>query len=428
MESAWRDGLTPLKIGGAFAALVAAIVIMVVAVTYTGSSSSNAGGGQSAGAVSAAAATALSNPAVAGLIREGVPADRAPEAVEVQGEITGAHLVSKLEAALGSAFGGVWYEPAVARLHVGVTSPASRRAAEAVAARAGLAKALEETPVRSTWAELDAAQNSWERRLAGPLARGEVVTWVSPQDNSVGIELSSAVSVAQRARLERQATGAGVKVDFTRAAAPVIDIERLWARCKKWAENKAVCGKPIVAGVTIRSDWVEKEGEGKVKGVCTAGPAVLLKDLSAETTETFILTAGHCLQDTYGTGTAWFAIDTGEKEEEHEIGKAVAWQNAEADVGVIEVNLPPGYWSEAGLTPVTATIAPWSANEPEPFGVPGQAAPVPGYSTCMEGQSSGEKCGQIVKTKITVKELKELAEVGWAGKKATAGVPSSRPT
>src|SRR4029450_14141290 len=54
-----------------------------------------------------------------------------------EAEVARTGVVSRLRDALGSAFGGVWFEPSTARLHVGVTSVASRRGAEAVAGQAG---------------------------------------------------------------------------------------------------------------------------------------------------------------------------------------------------------------------------------------------------------------------------------------------------
>ena len=59
----------------------------------------------------------------------------ASESEAVEAEIARTGVVGKLEAAMGGAFGGVWFEPSVAQLHVGVTSPASRRQAEGVAAQ-----------------------------------------------------------------------------------------------------------------------------------------------------------------------------------------------------------------------------------------------------------------------------------------------------
>lgn len=75
----------------------------------------------------------------------------------VEAEIARTNVVEKLESNLGGAFGGVWFEPSTAQLHVGVTTLASRRQAEAVAVRTRLAERVEETSVRSTQAELEAA-------------------------------------------------------------------------------------------------------------------------------------------------------------------------------------------------------------------------------------------------------------------------------
>ncbi len=80
-------------------------------------------------------------------------------------------------------------------LHVGVTSPASRRHAEAVAAHAGLSGNVIATPVPSTLAELEAAQERWGHFLSDLFARAEVGTGFRRSDNAVAVELGSSVPV-----------------------------------------------------------------------------------------------------------------------------------------------------------------------------------------------------------------------------------------
>src|SRR5690349_21159654 len=62
-----------------------------------------------------------------------VSVDRTARAAAAEAAITSTNVATELEEALGTSFGGVWFEPATAKLHVGVTSVASREAAEAVA-------------------------------------------------------------------------------------------------------------------------------------------------------------------------------------------------------------------------------------------------------------------------------------------------------
>lgn len=290
---------------------------------------------------------------ISALKREGLSAVQAGKAIEAQDEISAARLVEKIEAALGRDFAGVWFESSTAQLHVGVTSPRSRQTAARIAAKAGLATNVSETPVRSTWARLGTVRDHWDRRLADLFAGEKVATFISPDDNSVEVELASSVSATRRAALERKASAARVNVSITVAPHRHLRLNPLVSRCNAFAEDKAYCNKPIVAGVTIKSETI-----GGKRGICTAGPAILKEDLSLETTETFLLTAGHCIKNWGGAGGKWYAFN--KAGEEKEIGTALEYVYGKIDIGVIEVKKPPGYWSEAGLTPVDPTIAPWA--------------------------------------------------------------------
>ena len=100
-----------------------------------------------------------------------------------------------MEAALGGSFAGVWFEPATAQLHIGVTSGASREIAESVAAKVGLAGIVTETPVASTWAQLEAVRDAWRHRFVEQVPSGTFAAALVAQDNSVRIQLGSGRAV-----------------------------------------------------------------------------------------------------------------------------------------------------------------------------------------------------------------------------------------
>ncbi len=334
--------------------------------------------------------------------REASP-DRSIQAAEAEAAITRTNLATKLEIALGSRFGGVWFEPSTAQLHVGVTSPASRQVAEAVAAEAGLARAVAETRVDSTWVELQAAQDRWDARLADLLEGGEASTSVAPDHNAVEVDLATPVSSSRRAALKQAAAADSVKVKILATPYPDLGVTPQ-ARCKKFAVGEAFCDPPLVAGVTFDSEKVEE-----ARQTCTAGPTVLPKDRSkpAEATKTYVLTAGHCIEKAGGVGKKWFAYNKeGEEKGEKEVGSAIAFLNAGTDVGVVEVNT--SYWAKSkNFIPVVPTIAPWEKEEPEPFAVIAQKNPVKNTKSCMSGQKTGISCGEIV----TIDQTIEVEEV-----------------
>lgn len=337
----------------------------------------------------------------------GPPApERSSSAAEAEAAISRANLGAQMEAALGDAFGGVWFEPATARMHVGVTSPASRGAAETLAARTGLAELVALIPVDSTWAELLAAQRRWNERLADLFARAEVKTSVAPDWNAVRVVLGSEVALSRRAELEREASAAAVDVSIEVAPRSHFRLRPL-ARCDAFKASAAYCNPTIVAGVTIQRE------NG---GLCTAGPAAMPQS-HTKPTDTYVLTAGHCIANGGGNGKKWYAYPKGAKEEKEreQLGLAEQHINKEMDVGAIKVD-NPGYWAAKGFTPVEPTIAPWEEAEPEPYAVKGQNKPMKEVETCFSGQTTGTSCGTIKETNQTIEGVEKLVEV----EKATA--------
>jgi Trypsin len=386
-------------------ASIVAIGLIVAAVAYLDAQSSVAG------------QTALARGASPG---------RSSQAREAEAEIARTDLGRTIKNAMGSAFGGMWFEPSTAQLHVGVTSTASRETAEAVAASAGLAGIVTETPVRSTWAQLAAEQHRWNDRLADLFDRGEVKTSIAPDTNSVEVELGSGVSSSRRAALKGEAS-AGT-VDVSVAATPYSDlrVERQ-ARCKAFWPTEAYCDPTIVAGVSIENN--------KETGRCTAGPAVVLekptKAKPTRATETYLLTAGHCIEETGGINEKWSSFN--KNSEKKEIGAAVDYRNKKTDAGVIKVNNPvinkSGYWAVKGLSPVTPAVALWEEAEPEPVTVLGESEPLKGTEACLSGQTTETQCGEIVKESTSVDWgtgvlNEELAEVtGPTTEKGDSGGP-----
>lgn len=332
------------------------------------------------------------------LADEGAVQGRSIRADEAEAATARTNLGGKMQAALDDAFGGVWFEPSTAQMHVGVISPASRRLAEAVAARAGLSEFVTETSVGSTWQQLEATQEDWDRRLAGLFERGLVSTSLVADRNSVKIELASAVRNSRRAELERDAAASGnVEVIVT----PHQNLFATQAtQCKKWVKFAAYCDPTIVAGMTLAS---EKDGSGKRKTTCTTGPAARLKDRSTaeNATKTYILTAGHCIQKGGGTDAKWYAFDK-TNEKETEIGPAGSYLNGEIDIGVIEVKTPN--WAKANdPIPVVPTTAFWdTVIETKANVVYYEAKPKKDTKTCLIGQRSMEVCGTIVDENVSV--------------------------
>ena len=323
--------------------------------------------------------------------RQGLSLEGAQAALATQSQVEAAKLPAKLEAALGANFAGVWFEPSTAKFGIGVVSGASRRAAEQVVAAAGLGGVVSYVSVRSTWAQLISAQNEWNAKLEH-LTGQQASTGLSASHNAVAVTISSAVPAQQRALLEREAAQFHVNVSITVVPPQALEVSPTNSQCEiKPRENYAFCSKPLAAGVLITPN-------AERRGYCTAGPLALLPNPAtlAAALETFVLTAGHCLEGT----EKWFTA-THPGNELKEIGPTWKFLNdLLGDYGAIEVG--PN-WLQAGDPPALAQMTHYLDNGlREAQNVLGEAASVQGGSFCKQGATSAEQCGAILNLNVLV--------------------------
>ncbi|HUA74125.1 MAG TPA: hypothetical protein VL988_05135 [Solirubrobacteraceae bacterium] len=365
---------------------------------------------------------------------KGISDARAQQALDVQSKVTNADIVRKVEAGAGGAFGGAWFDAAAAQLHVGVTSPAARQAAEAAIAAEGLADEVVVTPVRSTAAELLAAQEAWGRRLATLPAGPGASTGIEPQRNAVVVKLGSSVPAAEVAALRRQAAADEVNVLVSVAGGPGFK-PLAKTECKTWKTSEAYCNPSITSGVSILGAECKEEAaefaggfvsqeqcenrnvagtKGKwrrISRLCTVGP------LALKGKERVMLTAGHCVG--------------AEKEGEWSRNKAAAEEKRVGRVGLFSHGgtteaTAGGDYAEASIEaawqtgkpehPVFAVTAEWkrmnAKKEETSYPVVNEKTPVVGMTSCHVGQTSGESCGEIkavnVKTSYTVLGVKRF--------------------
>ncbi len=317
---------------------------------------------------------------IAVLTNQGISPAHAMRALHVQGKVAREDVVGKIEAATGSAYGGAWFEPAAAQVHIGVTSSGSRRAAEEVIAQDGLASEVTLTSVRSTWAQLEAAQKLWNQRLAALFRRKQVKTALSAEHNAVYITLSSSVPTPERAVLEHEASNADVNVFVT--VVPSTELGGTTAgektECNKFETLKAYCNKPLTSGVSLKSE---------AKELCTTGPLAIP---TANVNETYVLTAGHCGKEK----ESWFSFY--KNGELNEIGKSKTFKwDLGGDFGEIEIE--NAAWQELGAEPLFAVTAEWKANNERSYQVIREGPNMEKTTVCHDGQTSGGSCGEIKK-------------------------------
>jgi hypothetical protein len=154
-------------------------------------------------------------PELAVLTEQGISLARAHEALRLQQQVAEMHLGQRIEEVLGDDFAGVWFEPAAARFHIGVTGIPSRNAAERVVEQAHMTAYATYTPVRSTWSALIGAQDQWNTRITKLLTAGQAATGIDVQHNAVSVTLSSSVSPSTSRALVSEAAAASVHVSIS---------------------------------------------------------------------------------------------------------------------------------------------------------------------------------------------------------------------
>jgi hypothetical protein len=353
-----------------------------------------------------------SNKALAALTDRGISQPRARESLELQGKVAETQLAGHVERALGGDFAGVWFTPEAAKFHVGATSVADEQVIRLLAAQAGLADEVIVTPVRSTWAQLLAAQQRWRKRLAKLIAHEEAMTAIDSQGNSLSVTLSPSVPSQERAALEREATTASANVPVEITSSPWFVGRKPEAKpvCEKiFASGSAFCEKTLTSGI----GWSCRRKAGKecdtteiepVGAQCTAGP-MLIKG-----TETYMLTAGHCFGEKSPEGEPLkpqeikVKVSSATPKEpavQKEIGNEGSWlQNKERDIAEVKIKTAGEVWTEALPTPVPAYIAEWGQLPERPHEVTGPEASIEGQENCHEGMVSGEQCGIVGNTNV----------------------------
>jgi hypothetical protein len=380
-----------IKIAGACAVIAVAIAVAPASVSYGASS----------------------DPELAVLTRQGISSARARQALDLQRQVAETHLAGKIESALAGGYAGVWFEPVTAQLHVGIAPSTNSPAATRIAAQAGLAGSVVETPVRSTWSELIAAQNQWNEKLAKLLAGAEAKTGIDSSHNAVSVTLSTSVPASERAALKREAAEASVNISISIVSPSQLDIKPR-ATCKApFVEREAYCEKTLVSGVGIGF-----KGE---KPVCTAGPMLI------EGQETYMLTSGHCFTEVENPNAVLINEEVNSaylNGVQKEIGKEVtAYYNKARDMAEVRIKPPPSSFTEGLPNPVPALMAEWKENPKTPHTVAGSMEVIAKTTVCHNGMISGENCGEIKAENVTFAGKEHLIEVTACGSKGDSGGP-----
>lgn len=149
----------------------------------------------------------------------------------------GGDIVHQLRDALGSSYGGVWFDNTLGRYHINIAgsspqSPAVTRASattDRLMTTLGLTGETDTRVVNTRWDDLVSAQANIDRDLADVALAGRLTTAPDPVTSKLNLYVSSAVTAAEHARI--QAAAAAQNVPTLEIARPAADLSVRGAAC-----------------------------------------------------------------------------------------------------------------------------------------------------------------------------------------------------
>jgi hypothetical protein len=330
---------------------------------------------------------------IAFLVHRGIPYSHAVRAINSQSAIAHADLMLKLERAAGRSYGGFWFDNSTGQLRVATTSTADRRKLNTVIARTGLSSDAIVTTVHSTMAQLMSTQEYWDHRLARLISNENARTGIEAQRNTVSITIYGPVPTVEKKAIERAAHGSKTDISVTMVPNGSFRFERLAnTECAPFAKKAAFCNPSITSGVTIEN----------ASTFCTAGPLAIP---TAKRSQTVVITAGHCIG---APGEDWEA--TNKKGVKSVFGPAQTnvdgGKQGEGKGDYGDILIEPAWQTGKPIDPVLAVTAEWGEmarkKEETSYPVTNDRRPTVGNLNCHEGQTSGESCGEVKMTSVTL--------------------------
>jgi hypothetical protein len=338
---------------------------------------------------------------------KGLSEAAAKELVATQGKA--GDIVGEMQHALGSTFGGVWFDDATGRYMVGVAggtpsgsvlagaspnnviaTPAS--AQPYVESHAGESEFV---AVRYSEAELEAAKQRLDKKLVTQIDQGFITTGINAEKDAVVIHLANTALAETIAQVENDANNAGVAA--TVSLVPQTAIEATPAACYNHAfgtdPEVMFCDRSLRGGVTIFSKFTFPHS------VCSLG--FIVHNSKGE----YIMTAGHCISE---GNAAWLSAFSNFSENNQSTWAVIGEEEAGAmgengDFGWIKVSTSLSPWfpisdpsSVASLDP----YGPWGDNQ-EWF-LENITWSALGDINCHTGGSSDTQCGEVLETDATI--------------------------
>ncbi len=299
-------------------------------------------------------------------------------------EDRGLRMVAWEADALGSRFGGVWFNNYDGKYYVGIASGGDRAAAEQVTDQMDVTEETVFQPVRWSLEELEAANVMVARALKPVENEREAAVGTEASSNDVEITLSRTGSRTNREFAEQVARASPVSTAIVEQGVGVPRAHPTKCSTRYDTLNETddtYCSKPLRGAAGMDDDTSGTE--------CSIG-GVAVRGASA-----FVVTAGHCLAGELGHYWSTIESTTGQR---HKIGKAEASLDGNGgDAGLI--NETYSYWD----VPNTRYID--IAEQSSEYGLEGVLESFDGMYQCWVGAQSNAHhhlaCGTLVATNVS---------------------------
>ena len=303
---------------------------------------------------------------------------RASQILETQAQANAVDIVGQLEARLGRAYAGVWFDNESGEFVVPLLQASDRERVESAFDVAGIPGHFHAVAAQSSWVELEQAQERLTSSISEMveeqrLLRGHVLTSIDPRTNSVVVDRTGGVSQAVWQRLWEKAQSTHVRVVIDDDA----QTEPVPAYCS--ALIKA-CDQPLRGGVSISTG-------------CTAGFKA-----TDSIGNRYVLTAGHCAeyvsQSIYASNSSW---------EEKKIGPVDILYNGMSGADVARIFATDPYWN---IPSWPTQLVLWTKGYEPPtnseYSITSESGSYLGDYVCHVGISTGTSCGYVRKVEVTL--------------------------
>jgi Concanavalin A-like lectin/glucanases superfamily len=309
--------------------------------------------------------------------REDFDVSEAKAEVNLATQGLGLALVPQLKDSLGDQYAGVWFDNEAGEYVIPKLPTVDESKIHAQLEAAGLGSAYRISEARTSWAGLDAAQNSIDRSLGALLREGLVQTFLDPRSNSVVVRQASGADESDIATIQRVVRDhASVNVDVRKRNAA-----RLGSAPRACEFTPSICDQPLRGAMGM---WPSGT-EGLIPDFATC--SVGFKALGSAGNR-YVLTAGHCAEI-----TNWQSYDLNHKS--RFIGSVEQYVQAPtSDYAKIKAN--GSYWD---TSPWPTKVAYWGVDQERPIYYEGYS--YLGEYVCHAGANSGSSCASVTALDMT---------------------------